>query len=53
MWKARYWAVLGFQTVLAFLIVVWSLLLVKAENVLSVLVALLVVGPPGRCSGSW
>ena len=35
MWHARYWAVLGFQTLLALLIVIWSLLLVQAENVLA------------------
>ena len=27
LWRARYWAVLGFQTLLALLIVIWSLLL--------------------------
>ena len=32
MWLARYWAVLGFQTLLAFAIVIWSLLLMKAET---------------------
>jgi hypothetical protein len=36
MWKSRYWAVLGFQTVLAFLIVFMALLLVKAENLFAV-----------------
>jgi hypothetical protein len=33
MWRARYWAVLGFQAVLALLIVAASLGLVAAENV--------------------
>jgi hypothetical protein len=47
MWNARYWAVLGFQALLAILIVIWSLLLLKAESVLSVLVALVVVGLAG------
>ena len=32
MWLSRYWAVLGFQTLLAFAIVIWSLLLMKAET---------------------
>ena len=39
MWLARYWAVLGFQTLLAFGIVIWSLLLTKAETVLGALLA--------------
>jgi hypothetical protein len=47
MWNARYWAVLGFQALLALLIVIWSLLLVKAESVLSVLVAVLIIGSAG------
>ena len=34
MWLSRYWAVLGFQTLLAFAIVIWSLLLMKAETLL-------------------
>jgi hypothetical protein len=47
MWNSRYWAVLGFQALLALLIVVWSLLLLKAESVLSVLVALVVISLGG------
>ena len=39
LWRARYWAVLGFQTLLALLIVIWSLLLVKAETALGALLA--------------
>ncbi len=39
MWLARYWAVLGFQTLLAFAIVIWSLLLMKAESPLGALLA--------------
>ena len=47
MWTARYWAVLGFQTLLAFAIVIWSLLLIKAESILGVLLALGVIAAAG------
>jgi hypothetical protein len=47
MWRARYWAVLGFQTLLAFAIVIWSLLLIKAESILGVLLALAVIAAAG------
>jgi hypothetical protein len=43
MWYARYWAVLGFQTVLAFLIVFMALLLIRAGNVFAV-VATVAIG---------
>jgi len=44
MWKARYWAVLGFQALLAFLVIVASLALMVASNVWAVLQCLAVVG---------
>ena len=47
LWRARYWAVLGFQTLLALLIVIWSLLLVKAETVLGALLATGIVALAG------
>jgi hypothetical protein len=47
MWYARYWAVLGFQTILAFLIVIMSILLVRAENLLAVVVAAAIIGVAG------
>jgi hypothetical protein len=47
MWNVRYWAVLGFQALLALLIVIWSLLLVKAETVLAALIAVVVIGLAG------
>ena len=47
MWNSRYWAVLGFEALLALLIIVWSLLLVRAENVLTVLISLAVIGSAG------
>jgi hypothetical protein len=40
MWRARYWAVLGFEFMLGFLIVILALLLVRASNVLGVVVVL-------------
>jgi hypothetical protein len=47
MWRARYWAVLGLQVLLAALILVWSVFLVRAENVLGALVAVAVIGAAG------
>jgi hypothetical protein len=47
MWYARYWAVLGFEALLALLIVIWSLLLLKAESLLAVAVALVVIASAG------
>jgi hypothetical protein len=47
MWQARYWAVLGFQTVLAFLIVFMSLLLVKAGNLFAVVAAVTIIAAAG------
>jgi hypothetical protein len=45
MWRARYWAVLGFEFMLGFLIVILALLLVRASNVLG-LVVVLAIGVP-------
>ncbi len=47
MWRARYWAVLGFQALLALLILVWSLFLVRAESLPGVLVAVTVIALAG------
>src|SRR5207248_3177645 len=47
MWQLRYWAVLGFQAILAIVILLFSLLLIRASNVLGVLVALVIVGGGG------
>jgi hypothetical protein len=47
MWYARYWAVLGFQTILAFLIVFMSLLLVRAGNVFAVLTSVAIIAGAG------
>jgi hypothetical protein len=47
LWQARYWAVLGFQTLLVLLIVVWSWLLTVAEDVLGAVLALTIVALAG------
>ena len=47
LWRSRYWAVLGFQTLLALLIVVWSLLLVKAETALGAALAVGIIALAG------
>jgi hypothetical protein len=47
MWKAKYWAVLGMQALLALIILVFSLLLTTAENWHSALIAVAVVAAAG------
>lgn len=47
MWRLRYWAVLGFQALLALIVLAFALLLTRASNVLGVLVALAVAGGGG------
>ena len=47
MWGARYWAVLGMQALLVLLIVLFSVLLLTAANVLAVVVSLAVIGAAG------
>ncbi len=47
MWRLRYWAVLGFQAFLGVVILLFSLLLVKASNLLGLLVALAIIGGGG------
>lgn len=47
MWKARYWAVLGFQALLAFLVLVASLALLVASNVWAVIQCVAVAGLGG------
>jgi hypothetical protein len=44
MWKVRYWAVLGFQALLAFQVIVASLALLVASNVLAAVLCLAVIG---------
>ncbi len=47
MWYSRYWAVLGFQTLLVFLILVVFGALLTASNVLAVVVSLLLISGAG------
>jgi hypothetical protein len=47
MWRVRYWAVLGMQTLLGLLIVILSLVLVTARNLWGVLLLLAVIVPVG------
>ena len=47
MWWLRYWAVLGFQTLLAIGVLGFSLALVKASNLLAAAVCLVVVAAGG------
>jgi hypothetical protein len=43
MWRMRYWAVLGFQAILAFIVLFFSLALIRASNVAAVVIAVAVV----------
>ncbi|MDQ3936697.1 MAG: hypothetical protein M3340_18920, partial [Actinomycetota bacterium] len=47
MWRAKYWAVLGMQALLAIVILGFSLFLTRAENVQSALIALAIVVAAG------
>jgi hypothetical protein len=47
MWQLRYWAVLGFQAILAFVVLFFSLLLLRADNLLAVVTGVVVVGGGG------
>ena len=47
MWHQRYWAVLGFQAILVFVILFFSVLLIRASNLLGVVAGVVVVGGGG------
>jgi hypothetical protein len=47
MWRVRYWAVLGMQALLGLIILIFSLLAVKFENIGELLIAVAVVGSAG------
>jgi hypothetical protein len=47
MWRIRYWAVLGMQTLLALLIVIFSIVLVTARDIWGVLLVLAIIIPAG------
>jgi hypothetical protein len=43
LWRARYWAVLGFEVLLGLIVVVFSLFLLRASNVLAVVVCVPII----------
>lgn len=47
MWRVRYWAVLGFEALLAFQVIIASLSLLVASNVWAALVCLTIIGLGG------
>jgi hypothetical protein len=47
LWLARYWAVLGFEVLLALIVVFFSLFLLRASNLLAVVVCVAVIGVAG------
>ncbi len=47
MWQMRYWAVLGFQAVLAIVVLIFALLLIRASNLLGFVVPIVIIGAGG------
>jgi hypothetical protein len=47
MWRARYWAVLGMQALLAITLLAFGVLLVKAESVAAAVIALVILASSG------
>jgi hypothetical protein len=47
MWRVRYWAVLGMQAILAILIVILTILLLKASNIATAALLLAIITPAG------
>ena len=47
MWRAKYWAVLGFQALLGILICYLALFMVRASNLLGLVVPLAIILPSG------
>ncbi|MEA2450819.1 MAG: hypothetical protein QOG63_2751 [Thermoleophilaceae bacterium] len=45
LWKAKYWAVLGLEALLGIIVVFMSLFATRAENVKSLLIALVIIVP--------
>jgi hypothetical protein len=43
LWSARYWAVLGFEVLLGLIVLVFSLFLLRASNVLAVVVCIPII----------
>jgi hypothetical protein len=47
MWRSRYWAVLGMQALLGILMLIFSVLVLTASNVLTVVISIAVIAPAG------
>jgi hypothetical protein len=47
MWQMRYWAVLGFQAVLAIVVLIFALLLIRASNLLGFIVPIVIISAGG------
>ena len=47
MWRLKYWAVLGMQTLLAITIVICSLALVTATSIVAALILVVMLGAAG------
>jgi hypothetical protein len=47
LWRVRYWAVLGFQALLALVVLVFALFLLRASNLLAVVLCIAVIGLGG------
>jgi hypothetical protein len=47
LWMARYWAVLGFEVLLGLIVIVFSLFLLRASNVLAVVVCVPIIAIAG------
>jgi len=47
MWRARYWAVLGMEVILGFVIVIFGVLAVTASSVAAVLISIAIVAAAG------
>jgi hypothetical protein len=47
LWLARYWAVLGFEVLLALIVIVFSLFLLRASNLLAVAVCVPIIAGAG------
>ena len=47
LWSARYWAVLGFEVLLGLIVLVFSLFLLRASNLLAVIVCLPIIAIAG------
>jgi hypothetical protein len=47
LWTARYWAVLGFEVLLGLIVLVFSLFLLRASNVLAVVVCVPIIAIAG------